>query len=236
MENNNPLLAVRNKLALAFACLTVLAVGYRMISWQPVEGSLRFSTHADNANRMDKNSISEEPKSTLGKAGISETSFLSTGDSVDMRNAEINERSIEIPAGRLDSGKNASGVLSTKVSGFVTLPETSSQKNSLRPSAALSQTIATSYDIEVPPGVSVPAVLAEPSAKSALDPISQEEAQSMADTFLSTIDEQIQAGIPRDSAWEKLQKRSDDAFRARYGWEAFNTESAKANEQATVSH
>ena len=58
----------------------------------------------------------------------------------------------------------------------------------------------------------------------------------MADTFLSNMDEQIQAGIPRDSAWEKLQKRSDDAFRARYGWEAFNTESAKANEQATVSH
>ena len=236
MKDKNPTLAKRNILLLVFAIGTVLAVGYQIISLESVERSLEFSTQAHPRNPMDKMRFFSEPKSALDKSRNSEPPALSTGDFIDIRN-ESNKKFPEVPAGRLGSGINASGVLSTKVSGLVSLPDTSSQRNSMRPAPPLSQTSAISQDIVyVPAGVSVPAVLAEPSAKSTLDPISQEEVQTMADTFLSNMDEQIQAGTPRDSAWKQLQKRSDDAFRARYGWEAFNTESARANAQATVPH
>ncbi len=236
MKDKNPTLAKRNILLLVFAIGTVLALGYQIFSLESVERSLEFSTQAHPMNPMDKMRFFSEPKSTLDKSRNSGPPALSTGDFIDIRN-ESNKKFLEVPAGRLGSGMKASGVLSTKVSELVSLPDTSSHRNSMRPTFPLSQTSAISQDIiYVPAGVSVPAVLAEPSAKSTLDPISQEEVQTMADTFLSNMDEQIQAGTPRDSAWKQLQKRSDDAFRARYGWEAFNTESARANEQATVPH
>lgn len=236
MKDKNPTLAKRHILLFLFAIGSVLAVGYRIISLESVQRSLEFPTQVYTTNPIDKMRLFSDPKSTLDKSRNSVPPALSTGDFIDIRN-ESNKKLPEVPAGRLDSGINASGVLSTKVSGLVSLPDTSSQRNSMRPAPPLSQTSAISQDIVyVPAGVSVPAVLAEPSAKSTLDPISQVEVQTMADTFLSDMDEQIRAGSSRDSAWKQLQKRSDDAFRARYGWEAFNRESARANEQATVPH
>jgi hypothetical protein len=235
MENKNPTLSKRNILLLVFAIATVLAVGYQIISLESVERPLEFSTQVHPTNPIDKMRLFSEPKSALDKSRNSGPPASSTGDFVDILKNYSNEKFIEPSAGRLDSGKNVSKGLSTKVSGLASLPVTSSLGYSLRPAAPLSQTIAISYEIiHVPMGVSVPAVLAQPSTKSALDPISQDEVQTMADTFLSDMDEQIRAGTPRDSAWRKLQQRSDDAFRARYGWEAFNAESARANQQAMV--
>jgi hypothetical protein len=94
------------------------------------------------------------------------------------------------------------------------------------------QNLARQEMVNVPQGASVPAVLAQPDAKSALDPVSQKEVQTMADNFLNSVNAQTQSGTPQDQAWNQQQASSDDAFRARYGWEAFNAESARANEQS----
>ena len=86
--------------------------------------------------------------------------------------------------------------------------------------------------VDVPPNASVPAVLAQPGPTSTLDPASQQEVAHMADNFLNAVDTQTSSGTPRDQAWQTQQMASDDAFRARYGVEAYNAESAMANLQA----
>jgi len=224
-------------LALVSVFIAFISVAYQIFSLDSLEKSIGFSTQGHDTNRTEKMRTFSEPKSKLDNSRTSGPPALSAGDFVDFPNNENKEKFIEAPAGRLDFDKNARKGLSNKVSGLMPLPDNSFHRNSLPPALPSSQTSAISHDIVyVPVGVSVPAILAQPSAKSALDAVSQEEVQTMAETFLSNMDEQIHAGTPKDSAWEKLQQISDDAFRARYGWEAFNTESARANEQATALH
>jgi hypothetical protein len=237
MKDNVPFPARRIILALFFAIVAVLAVGYLMISLNPVEKSIKLSTQDHNENRLDKIRSFSDTKSTFEKSSNSRESDLSKNNRVETFKTESNEKYIEDSARRLDSAKNASRVLSINDGALKSSLETGSLGNSLLPAAPLSLTNTISHDIiYVPVGVSVPAVLAQPIAKSALDPISQEEVNAMADKFLRSMDEQVRTGTPMVSAWEQLQKRSDDAFRARYGWEAFNRESASANQQATVPH
>lgn len=87
--------------------------------------------------------------------------------------------------------------------------------------------------IEVPPSAVVPAALAEPGSGSVLDPVSQQEAAGMANDFIDAVDQQTDGGTSKEQAWRNQQLASDDAFRARYGWEAFVKESARANAPST---
>lgn len=89
--------------------------------------------------------------------------------------------------------------------------------------------------VDVPPDGTVPAALAPPGPDSALDPVSQKEADQLADQFLKKVDEQTAGGTPRDEAWRTQQRAADDAFRAKFGWEAFNVESARAAYQAMTN-
>jgi len=87
--------------------------------------------------------------------------------------------------------------------------------------------------MEVPPSATVPAALAEPGSGSVLDPVSQQEVAGMANDFIDAVDQQTAGGTPKEQAWRNLQLAADDAFRSRYGWEAFVKESARANSPST---
>ncbi|TSA30647.1 MAG: hypothetical protein D4R65_12835 [Verrucomicrobiaceae bacterium] len=87
--------------------------------------------------------------------------------------------------------------------------------------------------IEVPPSAVVPAALAEPGSGSVLDPVSQQEVAGMANSFIDAVDQQTAGGTSKEQAWRNQQLAADDAFRARYGWEAFVKESARANTPST---
>ncbi|MEI8310742.1 MAG: hypothetical protein WCH98_08300 [Verrucomicrobiota bacterium] len=89
--------------------------------------------------------------------------------------------------------------------------------------------------VDVPPGANVPAVLAQPGGSSVLDPVSQQEVSALADSFLNAVDQQTAAGTPRDQAWQKQTAASDDAFRARYGWDAYVAENARVNAQSRTN-
>jgi len=86
--------------------------------------------------------------------------------------------------------------------------------------------------VSVPTGVAIPAALAETNAHSSLDHTAQQEVQTIADNFFQEVDAETQSGVSPELAWTKQQQIADDFFRARYGWEVFNKESARANQQA----
>jgi len=88
--------------------------------------------------------------------------------------------------------------------------------------------------VDVPVGVRIPAVLAQVDGKSSLDVVSQKEVQAIADSFFQAVDVETQSGVTPVLAWKNQQQLSDEMFRARYGWEAFNAESARANQQANA--
>ena len=103
------------------------------------------------------------------------------------------------------------------------------------PAAASGAPQAPQQVVDVPPGANVPAVLAQPGGSSVLDPVSQQEVSALADNFLNAVDQQTAAGTPRDQAWQKQTAASDDAFRARYGWDAYVAENARVNAQSRTN-
>lgn len=96
----------------------------------------------------------------------------------------------------------------------------------------LQSTSALSEVIDVPVGVTIPAALAQMDSKSSLDVVSQKEVEVIAESFFQSLDAETQSGVSPEWAWRKQQQLADELFRARYGWEAFNAESARANQQA----
>ncbi|MEI6490915.1 MAG: hypothetical protein WCO94_00080 [Verrucomicrobiota bacterium] len=94
---------------------------------------------------------------------------------------------------------------------------------------------ASQQVVDVPPGANVPAVLAQPGSSSVLDPVSQQEVSALADHFLNAVDQQTATGTPRSQAWQKQTAASDDAFRARYGWDAYVAENARVNAQTRTN-
>ena len=102
-------------------------------------------------------------------------------------------------------------------------------------SGAPSTAQASQQVVDIPPGANVPAALAQPGGSSVLDPVSQQEVSALADHFLNAVDQQTAAGTPRSQAWQNQTAASDDAYRARYGWDAYVVENARANMESRTN-
>ena len=138
----------------------------------------------------------------------------------------------------LKSPTSGGGVQASNYQGpqHATSQEIPSSGSPRLPVAGLTGTAAATtpatQTIEVPPAGTVPAALAEPGATSPLDPISQKEADAIANNFLNNVQKAVASGQPQSQAWKTQQQIADEAYKARFGQDAFLTANLQAYLQA----
>lgn len=218
---------------LSLCVFGLIAVFAFVLTLQAPTGALTLHTDSQNNPLISSQPTSLQIRSTIKDAEKPVAPLQLTQDPRALsKNKDLDFRHSQDSKFASHGTNYSKPIHKNQISNDLPLKSMSPQSESSGAVINQQSTLVLSEVVNVPVGGTVPAALAQVDGKSNLDVVSQTEVQAIADSFFQAVDAETQAGVSPEIAWRKQQQLADELFRARYGWEAFIAESARANKEA----